>query len=58
MICEEVGIKLENATIGIPDSAKRVIVTNANTTVVGGAGKRPHIDGAETRATADTACKW
>jgi chaperonin GroEL len=45
MICEEVGIKLENATIDLLGSAKRVIVTNENTTVVGGAGKKADIDG-------------
>jgi chaperonin GroEL len=45
MICDEVGIKLENATIDLLGSAKRVIVTNENTTVVGGAGKKADIEG-------------
>ena len=45
MICEEVGIKLENATIDMLGSAKRVVVTNENTTVVGGAGKKADIEG-------------
>ena len=45
MICEEVGVKLENATIDILGSAKRAVVTNENTTVVGGAGKKADIDG-------------
>ncbi len=45
MICEEVGVKLENATIEMLGSAKRVVVTHENTTVVGGGGKKPDIDG-------------
>ena len=45
MICEEVGVKLENATIDILGSAKRAVVTNETTTVVGGAGKKADIDG-------------
>jgi chaperonin GroEL len=45
MICEEVGVKLENATIDMLGTAKRVVVTNENTTVVGGGGKKAEIDG-------------
>ena len=45
MICDEVGVKLENATLEILGSAKRVVVTNETTTVVGGAGKKADIDG-------------
>ncbi len=45
MICEEVGVKLENATIDMLASAKRVVSTNENTTIVGGAGKKPDIEG-------------
>jgi chaperonin GroEL len=45
MICEEVGIKLEHATLDMLGSAKRVVVTNENTTVVGGNGKKAEIDG-------------
>ena len=45
MICEEVGVKLENATVEMLGTAKRVVVTNENTTVVGGAGRKPDIDG-------------
>ena len=45
MICEEVGVKLENTTIDILGSAKRVVITNENTTVVGGAGKKTDIAG-------------
>ena len=45
VISEEVGIKLENATVDLLGTAKRVVVTNENTTVVGGAGKKADIDG-------------
>ena len=45
MICEETGLKLENATLDMLGSAKRVVITNENTTVVGGAGKKLDIDG-------------
>ena len=45
MICEEVGIKLENATIELLGTAKRVIVTNENTTIVDGGGKKADIEG-------------
>jgi chaperonin GroEL len=45
LVCEEVGVKLENITIDRLGTAKRVIVTNENTTVVGGAGKKADIDG-------------
>jgi len=45
MICDEVGVKLENTTIDHLGTAKRVIVTNENTTVVGGAGKKADIEG-------------
>jgi chaperonin GroEL len=45
VVSEEVGVKLENATIEILGTAKRVVVTNEDTTVVGGAGKKEDIDG-------------
>jgi len=45
VISEEVGVKLENATIEILGTAKRVVVTNEDTTVVSGAGKKEDIDG-------------
>ncbi|MGC2413063.1 MAG: chaperonin GroEL [Stellaceae bacterium] len=45
VISEEVGVKLENATIQILGTAKRVVVTNEDTTVVGGAGKKEDIGG-------------
>ena len=45
MICEEVGVKLEKATTEMLGSAKRVVITNESTTVVGGAGKKEEIQG-------------
>ena len=45
VISEEVGIKLDNATVDLLGTAKRVVVTNENTTVVGGAGNKADIDG-------------
>ncbi|MCW3475393.1 chaperonin GroEL [Limobrevibacterium gyesilva] len=45
MICEEVGIKLENATIEVLGTAKRVVVSNEDTTIVSGGGKKADIDG-------------
>ena len=40
VISEEVGVKLENATVEMLGTAKRVVITNENTTIVGGAGKQ------------------
>ena len=45
MICEEVGVKLENVTVNALGTAKRVVITNEHTTVVGGAGKKADIEG-------------
>jgi chaperonin GroEL len=45
VISEEVGIKLENATIDMLGKAKRVVVSNEDTTVVGGAGVKADIEG-------------
>src|SRR5579871_6714254 len=45
LICEEVGVKLENTTIEMLGNAKRVVVTNEHTTVVGGAGNKADIEG-------------
>jgi chaperonin GroEL len=45
LICEEVGVKLENTAIDMLGTAKRVIVTNENTTIVGGAGAKAEIEG-------------
>ena len=45
VISEEVGVKLENATVEMLGTAKRVVITNEDTTIVGGAGKKAEIDG-------------
>jgi chaperonin GroEL len=45
VISDEVGVKLENATIEILGTAKRVVVTNEDTTVVGGVGQKEDIEG-------------
>jgi chaperonin GroEL len=45
VISEEVGLKLENATLDLLGSAKRVIITKDNTTIVDGAGDSAEIQG-------------
>lgn len=45
VITEDLGIKLENVTIGDLGSAKRVIVDKENTTIVEGGGDRKAIQG-------------
>jgi len=45
VISEEVGVKLENATVDMLGTAKRVVLTNEDTTVVGGAGSKADIEG-------------
>ncbi len=45
VICEEVGVKLENTTIAMLGTASRAVITNDATTVVGGAGRKPDIEG-------------
>jgi chaperonin GroEL len=44
VISEEVGLKLENATLEMLGGADRVIANKDNTTVVGGKGKQEEID--------------
>src|SRR5690606_24917427 len=44
VISEELGIKLENVTIGMLGRAKKVIIDKDNTTIVDGAGARADID--------------
>jgi chaperonin GroEL len=44
-IAEELGVKLENVGIDSLGRAKRVIVDKDNTTIIGGAGDRKHIEG-------------
>ncbi len=45
LIAEELGVKLEHLTLEDLGSAKRVVVTRDDTTLVGGAGKRAAIEG-------------
>jgi chaperonin GroEL len=45
VISEEVGLKLENATLDLLGSAKRIVVTKDETTVVEGAGSKDDITG-------------
>jgi chaperonin GroEL len=57
LIAEELGIRLEHLTLDDLGSAKRVVVTREDTTLVGGAGKRAAIEGRceEIRHQLDTA---
>ncbi len=43
VISEDLGIKLENVTLAMMGTAKRVLIDKENTTVVEGAGKKPDI---------------
>jgi chaperonin GroEL len=43
LVSEELGIKLENVTLAMLGSAKRVLIEKENTTIVEGAGKRVDI---------------
>jgi chaperonin GroEL len=43
LISEELGIKLENVTLAMLGTAKRVLIEKENTTIVEGAGKKPDI---------------
>ncbi len=45
VISEEVGLKLENATLDLLGTAKRVVITKDNTTIVDGGGSKEDIDG-------------
>jgi len=45
VISEEVGFKLENATVDMLGSAKRIVVDKDNTTIVDGAGSEVDIEG-------------
>src|SRR5438309_6581208 len=44
MISEDLGIKLENVTVAMLGSAKRVTIDKDNTTIVDGAGKKKDIE--------------
>src|ERR1700688_3183634 len=43
MVSSDLGIKLENVTIGMLGRAKKVMIDKENTTIVGGAGKKADI---------------
>ncbi|MBM3483800.1 MAG: chaperonin GroEL [Alphaproteobacteria bacterium] len=45
MISEDLGIKLENVTLDMLGSAKRVSINKENSTIVGGTGKKADIEG-------------
>ncbi len=45
VISEDVGIKLENVTLDMLGTAKRVNISKENTTIVDGAGKKAEIEG-------------
>jgi chaperonin GroEL len=45
VISEDLGIKLENVTLDMLGTAKRVIITKDETTVINGAGKKKDIEG-------------
>jgi len=44
LISEDLGIKLENVTINMLGSAKRVAITKDDTTIIGGVGKKADIE--------------
>ncbi|NNE24410.1 MAG: chaperonin GroEL [Rhizobiales bacterium] len=44
MLSEELGIKLENISLDMLGSAKKVVIKKDDTTIVGGAGKKTDID--------------
>ena len=45
VISEEVGLSLEKASLDDLGTAKRVVITKGDTTIIGGAGKREDIEG-------------
>ena len=45
VVSEEVGLKLENVTLDLLGTAKRVVITKDNTTIVDGGGTTDDIDG-------------
>ena len=45
VVSEDIGIKLENVTLDMLGTAKKVVIDKENTTIVDGAGARTDIDG-------------
>ncbi len=44
VVSEEVGLKLENATLDLLGTARKVVITKDNTTIVEGSGKKSDVD--------------
>jgi chaperonin GroEL len=45
VIAEDLGLKLENATLALLGRAKRIVIDKEHTTIIGGAGSRAQIEG-------------
>lgn len=45
LISEDIGIKLENVNVSMLGSAKKVVITKENTTIIHGAGSKTEIEG-------------
>src|SRR2546427_5314514 len=45
VISEELGVKLENTVLDDLGHAKRIVIDKDNTTIIGGKGKQPDIQG-------------
>ena len=45
LVSEDIGVKLENVTLDMLGTAKRVSITKDDTTIVGGAGKKAEVEG-------------
>lgn len=44
VISEDLGIKMENVELSMLGSARRIVATKDNTTIIGGKGKKPEIE--------------
>lgn len=44
VISEDLGIKMENVELNMLGSARRIVATKDNTTIIGGKGKKPEIE--------------
>jgi chaperonin GroEL len=45
VVAEELGVKLENVSLSDLGRAKKVVIDKDNTTIIGGGGKKPDIEG-------------
>ncbi len=50
LISEDLGIKLENVTLGMLGRAKKIVIEKEKTTIVGGAGKKKEIEAGSRRS--------